>query len=186
MLSEKRRYFIGLMIPVRQLLEWQDCLRSGLLDGAVKRWTHQDDGHITLHFLGQLKLPEVENLIAKLTVFFEKTNIITLQLKSHAISRFPVSHPKVIATLIESSDDLTELHEALAIILKQLSLPVEDRVYRPHITLARLHQKDYERFQELLLDEKTMACGSVCLYESTGSTVGARYRVCHQWSLKLK
>ena len=183
MLSEPRRYFIGLTISARQLLDWQDRLRRSLLDGSVKRWTHQDDGHITLHFLGQLSLAQAENLIAKLTIFFEKVNIRTLQLKAHAIARFPENHPKVIASLIQSCDELTDLHEALAVVLKQASLPVEDRVYQPHVTLARLHQRDYEAFQEVLLDEKTMVSASVCLYESTQSTVGARYRICRQWDL---
>ena len=71
----------------------------------------------------------------------------------------------------------------MAVVLKQASLPVEDRVYQPHVTLARLHQRDYEAFQEVLLDEKTMVSASVCLYESTQSTVGARYRICRQWDL---
>ena len=183
MLSEARRYFIGLTVSARQLLDWQDRLRCSLLDVAVKRWTHQGDGHITLHFLGQLSLAQAENLIAELTIIFEKANIRTLKLKTHAIARFPVSHPKVVAALIQPCDDLNELHEALAVVLRQLSLPVEDRVYQPHVTLARLHQRDYEAFQEVLLDEKTMVCASVCLYESTRSTVGARYRICRQWDL---
>ena len=183
MLTEERRYFIGLIIPVTKLLDWQDCFMNSLADSAIKRLTHQNDGHITLHFLGQLSLVQVEHLIVELTVFFKKVNIRTLQLKAHAIARFPENHPKVIASLIQSCDELTDLHEALAVVLKQASLPVEDRVYQPHVTLARLHQRDYEAFQEVLLDEKTMVSASVCLYESTQSTVGARYRICRQWDL---
>ena len=181
-----RRYFIGLPIKEGQLTVWQESIKPTLEESSVKRWTHRCDGHITLHFLGQLKLPEVESLTSALTVFFEKSHLRILQLKAHTLSQFPASKPKVLATLIESCDDLTELYKEIAVVLKQVSLTVENRLYHPHVTLARLYQKDYEGFQEILLDKAVVACSSVCLYESTRSTTGARYRVSHQWDLKPK
>ena len=86
--------------------------------------------HLTLHFIGGVERERVPELADALRVPFDRFEI-----------RFgrAVMWPHGIAVLEPDSVPaaLLELHAALGGVLQRLSLPLDERPYRPHVTLAR-------------------------------------------------
>ena len=85
--------------------------------------------HLTLHFIGGVERERVPELADALGVPFDGFEM-----------RFgrAVMWPHGIAVLEpDSVPELLELHAALAGVLQRLSLALDERPYRPHVTLAR-------------------------------------------------
>jgi 2'-5' RNA ligase len=94
------------------------------------RLTRPERLHVTLHFIGSVAASRLDELKAHLEVPFEPFE-------------FELSQPDVwragIAVLCPRGipREFAVLHERLAAALRSLDLPVEERPYRPHVTLAR-------------------------------------------------
>ena len=86
--------------------------------------------HLTLHFIGEVERERVQELADALRTPFDGFEM-----------RFgrAVLWPHGIAVLEPDAAPaaLLELHAALAGVLRRLSLPVDERPYLPHVTLAR-------------------------------------------------
>lgn len=88
------------------------------------------DWHVTLHFIGAVPRVRLDELRSALTVPMEPFEL-----------RFgePALWPRGLAVLLPMAVPvaLQRLHDELGRRLRQLGLPVDERVYRPHLTLAR-------------------------------------------------
>jgi RNA 2',3'-cyclic 3'-phosphodiesterase len=91
------------------------------------------DWHVTLHFLGNLPEQRLPELSAGLHVPFDHFNLV--------LDR-PERWPHGLAVLGASTvpNELLDLHLRLTRAITVLDLPVEHRLYRPHVTLARAAQ----------------------------------------------
>ncbi|TQN37640.1 2'-5' RNA ligase [Blastococcus colisei] len=108
----------------------------GDLPGAP-RWTAPDRWHLTLLFLGAVPSERVPSLVSAATRAVEGTSSMTLRLAGGG--RFgSVRRPQVAwAGLDGDVDPLVALAARLADAARGLRLPVEDRPFRPHLTLGR-------------------------------------------------
>ena len=110
---------------------------------AIARWQQEWDWpsragpakperlHLTLHFLGDVEVTHLPGLVqAMQAVPFAPFD---LQLGKGEV------WPNGVAVLVPTTvpHELGELHAAMSEQLRALSLPVEERPYRPHVTLAR-------------------------------------------------
>ena len=108
----------------------------------LKTWLRlnaTDRIHLTLHFLGHLPVRDVEALPSRLRQVVEGFTRFTLA--ARGVGAFPnFNHAQVVWAGIGGADlpRLLELQAALAVPLQQAGLPVEDRRFRPHLTLARV------------------------------------------------
>ena len=86
--------------------------------------------HLTLHFLGAVAAARIPELIAALD---GPAPAFTLRLDTAEVWR------QGVAVLAPGAPppELQALHSRLGAALQKLSLPVEARRYRPHLTLAR-------------------------------------------------
>jgi RNA 2',3'-cyclic 3'-phosphodiesterase len=86
--------------------------------------------HMTLHFLGNVAGNRVAELVDGLRVPFEA---FTLEFGTGEV------WPNGVAVLLprEQPAALSRLHARLGDAVRRLQLPVDDRPYRPHVTLAR-------------------------------------------------
>jgi 2'-5' RNA ligase len=104
-----------------------------------RRWTHPDDLHVTLHFLGDT--PEERTAAIRSTVRSACAAFAPIALALAEPGLFgPPSSPRVLWLGLaepESPGALARLHEALAPGLKAAGCDLEDRPFRPHVTLAR-------------------------------------------------
>ena len=86
--------------------------------------------HMTLHFLGSVSTARIPELRAALTVPFEPFELEfgVPKLWPHGIA---VLEPHAIPA------QLMQLHADLGGALQRLEMPVEERAFKPHVTLAR-------------------------------------------------
>lgn len=86
--------------------------------------------HMTLHFLGSVSASRIPELRQALTVPFEPFELEfgVPKLWPHGIA---VLEPHAIP------GQLVQLHADLGGALQRLEMPVEERAFRPHVTMAR-------------------------------------------------
>lgn len=116
----------------------EDALRQALFHwqthhlGADVRWQHRADLHMTLHFLGGV----AEDRVGALRQLGDGIHGGGFDLILDQVGYWP--RPQVLwAGPSVTPDALTRLHGALGSALARLGLEPEQRVYKPHVTLAR-------------------------------------------------
>lgn len=86
--------------------------------------------HATLHFLGDVSTSRVPEIRAALALPFEPFDL-ELGVGSVWPNGVAVIEPLAIPP------PLAELHARMRRVVEQLEIPVDERPYRPHVTLAR-------------------------------------------------
>ena len=97
--------------------------------------------HLTLHFLGHLPVPQVEDLSSRLAPIVETHHPI--RLAAQGVGAFPsVNRAQVLWAGITGAElpRLVALQGELGGGLRRAGVPVEDRRFRPHLTLARVQR----------------------------------------------
>ena len=100
---------------------------------SALRWTRPEQWHLTLAFLGEVHDESGGELARRLARVAARAHPLTLSLGS--AGRFG---NRVLWTGVRGDiDALRRLAEAVRAAARRARLPVEDRPYRPHLTLAR-------------------------------------------------
>lgn len=162
------RLFVGINLPneIKQtLLEFQTELRQLGVKGS---WKSQENFHITLEFLGELD----QNIIPKLTETLSKVarNHKPFKLNIGGLGAFPsMIRPHTLWTGVTGSiNELNRLKNEIHIKLAENGFVLEDRKFKPHITLAsrpKLDDIDIIVVQAKKLGEFMVA--EIVLFEST-------------------
>jgi 2'-5' RNA ligase len=119
--------------------------RATLGDAAdAFRWVQAKNIHITLHFLGNVELPRVGQLTELLTRGLQEP---AFRAMTGDLGRFPSSGPPKVLWLGLSAGvhELRRVHRELAGPVEEAGLPVDDRPFTPHLTLARARDRDRSR-----------------------------------------
>jgi RNA 2',3'-cyclic 3'-phosphodiesterase len=127
------RLFVALWPPpdaVSELLAAVDEIRT---EGPRLRWTTPEQWHLTLAFLGEVadeRRPELEERLARAA-----TRHPPLALRFAGGGRFGT---RLLFTKVDGDrEPLTRLAGSIAAAARRCRIPVDDRPYRPHLTLAR-------------------------------------------------
>ncbi|HEX2547109.1 MAG TPA: RNA 2',3'-cyclic phosphodiesterase [Ramlibacter sp.] len=123
------RLFLGLW-PTAEVRDAVQAHAQAWQWPASARRTRLERLHVTLHFIGAVPTARLDEVRQGLAVPFAGCELL--------LDRMAV-WPGGIAVLEagEVPRELVQLHAALAQKLRALQLPVEERRYRPHVTLAR-------------------------------------------------
>lgn len=169
------RLFIALEPPVeikKQLLH----LRRAC-PGA--RWQTTEQMHLTLVFIGELnknRIPELLETLSQVTA-----EPLTLRLKG--VDYFGSSrYPRILFADMEDNPALHKLYSQLYKAVAAMGLALENRKYRPHITLARLERTPYPAIAEFLQHEALFKTDSFTLdqfhlFSSKQTNAGSEYRI---------
>jgi 2'-5' RNA ligase len=136
------RLFVGIDLPSeikRTLLEFQSELRELGVNGS---WKSPDNFHITLEFLGELESDKLSVLSETLTKI--AGNYRRFGLSIGGIGAFPsLKRPHTLWTAVSGSlTELNRLKQDLHQELKIKGFKLDERQFRPHITLASRPQLD--------------------------------------------
>ncbi len=130
------RLFVGIDLPSevkQQLLNFQSELRNMGVSGF---WKVKDNFHLTLEFLGELN----PNTVAKINKILEKAvlNKQSFQLSLEGLGGFPsLQRSHTLWTAIGGNKTaLLRLRDEIHLGLLSNYFTLEDRVFKPHMTLA--------------------------------------------------
>jgi 2'-5' RNA ligase len=146
-----KRTFIGVRVDASgELKAAISNLRSGLKNEDIK-WVDISNMHVTLAFIGSTEEPMIKRIESMLINDFESFGIINFQLIGFGVFR-NFKDPRIIWTAIENPDSLIITHEKVKRGLEELNIKLEDKQFKPHLTVARIKNlKDKDNLQKLIL-----------------------------------
>jgi len=104
------------------------------------KWTSEDGWHITVAFLGDIDVVETQ-CIASLREVIETVckKYRPMNFRLDKIDGFPnIENPNVIvAKAIDESGMASQLQKELVDKLRKIGIEIENRLWKPHITIAR-------------------------------------------------
>lgn len=172
------RLFVAIEIAPEirdRIVEFISTIRSQL---GSARWSHPEGLHITLKFLGNV--PD-----EKRTAIEKKLGGVKASSFSMAIGdagAFPnAKSPRVLWVGLDAPADLARLAEQVDIAMSSLGFEREQRVFTPHVTLARFNGRGNKLNVGPALSSVpkagfgTMTATEFHLYESKLSPQGSRY-----------
>ncbi|CAM4504089.1 2'-5' RNA ligase [Paenibacillus endophyticus] len=177
MSSEPLRLFIAIPIDQKwreRLTEQSRRLKSNLY---FQKWTHPEDYHITLKFLGDTSIATIQQIQKLLSNVALATEPFELRAKGWGTFGAPTSPSILWASVGGDLDALTDLHRRIEDSLEGL-YPRENRAFSPHLTIARRYKgKDQlktaidDYFPDDKGSENNWFVKEIQLYESNLETV---------------
>lgn len=178
------RLFIGLALndQAREALERVNLRLRTAKDGL--RWSTPEQWHITLAFLGSVEIERETVLLREL----RRIRHDAVPLEIDGLGFF--ERVGILHAAVEVTPGLAELQRQVVAAVRASALPVEDRPYRPHVTLARTRGRSGQRTIKQLASAATpqrphvsWTASEFLLYESQLSPAGARYLVRARFAL---
>jgi len=136
---ETIRAFIAIELPAelrQQLARLQERLKA---DNQPRiKWINPDSIHLTLKFLGNIPISDIDRITQAMTDTAKR--ITPFYLGTEALGTFPnLKRVQVVwVGLSGEVDKLKQLQQIIETNLAQLGFAAERRLFKPHLTLARL------------------------------------------------
>jgi 2'-5' RNA ligase len=165
---ELQKGLAALRVQVETLKEWQPLAPS---------WTLPQNLHITLQFLGEVEAQVLGKLISETVEELREAPSITLELGRPGWFSSD-KDPRILSLSVEPQQSLRALSQALGKVIVCLGLPLEDRPYRGHLTLAKVKAKVAKALDLADLKWpplKPLRVEEVMLYQSQPSKRGSLY-----------
>lgn len=131
MTDKKTRLFVALGVPDNASARLSGIPREGISG----RWTHPDDLHITLRFLGDLDSAQ----IPRVTEAIGRVRRPSFGIEIGGLGYFDQKQGAVLYARVDSTRKLNALCGDVTDVLVPLGFDFSMRTFVPHITLARLN-----------------------------------------------
>ena len=183
--TEVIRSFIALPINDEVRAELDRLQKHLRHSGAHVSWVCTGNIHLTLAFLGDVFEPRVAGLASVLDDVGRRIPPFRFEVAQVGAFGSPRSPRVVWAGVDEVSGALAELHRELVLGLAGLDISLEDRPFRPHLTVGRVRSR--RGLAELTSAMASVnnsrfgwvEAGRVLLMRSWLEPQGARYDVLH-------
>lgn len=134
--TKSMRLFVAIPIDQRwreQLTEHSTLLKSNL---PFQKWTHPEDYHITMKFLGDTSIGQLQKIEKLLVKVAENSNPFEIKGKGWGTFGSQASPSILWAGVGGDLNSLRNLHQRIEDSLAKL-FPKENREFNPHLTVAR-------------------------------------------------
>ncbi|KHL94220.1 hypothetical protein QW71_19415 [Paenibacillus sp. IHB B 3415] len=171
--QEFERLFIA--IPLPEALRYYLKNESARVSSGLKfaRWTHFEDFHITLQFLGDTPKEDIPGLFEALRKVSSSSKGFQLKLGEWGTFGLPDS-PRVLWTGVSGElEPLRELQKKVVSATLPLGFTAETRTYNPHLTVARKYREEQPFTLERLENLRVKGRPSGNLLPDLGWTVDA-------------
>jgi 2'-5' RNA ligase len=133
------RSFLAIELPEairKRIEEIQTDLKSSNSD---VRWVSPEKIHLTLKFFGNIEESRVDTITKSIEPLVGGTPLFSLEVRG--MGAFPnIKNPRVLwMGLIDEKQVLVALQKQLESTLETIGFQVEDRPFRPHLTLGRMN-----------------------------------------------
>lgn len=139
------RLFAALKVPQSLRKQIEGLPQKGLNSA---RFSHIDDLHITLRFMGEVeeeKLPAIIEILEGVRV--KQFNVVV-----RGLDIFEMKNQAVLYAAVESVKSVTHLSAEITERLQKIGLMFSEQFYKPHVTIARIKNisgiEDYIRKNE--------------------------------------
>lgn len=138
--GELERLFIAVKLPSElQVIVGRKCNRLSQ-ELHFSKWTHPDDYHITLQFLGDTDKEDIPAIIKALKEVGRECMPFQLSLEDFGTFGVPASPRVLWAGVSGELEKLHQLQQAVVSATLPLGYTAEKRDYKPHLTLARKYR----------------------------------------------
>jgi len=177
-----KRTFIAIKTAISEESEaLLNHLKRELKDEKI-RWVDTNNLHLTLFFIGDTSEELINEIKKKLMT--ELNNVKSFKLSCKGLGVFRnVYNPKAIWFGFEDSMSLDRLKNNLNQALKDLGFEIEEKIFKPHLTIGRTkHIKNKNKLKELMSSNENVKIQDfyikeVSFYESILTSKGATYKV---------
>ncbi len=185
------RLFIAVELPDDVRIRLEKIRRVLQSAGWQARWTRPETTHLTLKFFGNRPVDSVERLEAGIRSVL--TSERRFELWTAEMGMFPNwRRPRVIWLGIQDrSGALTRIASAVELESRRLGIEPEERPFRPHLTIARVHPEQRESIQDVeehfeqlgRLQPMRIAVNHLTLYRSDLRSNGPIYTAVERFGL---
>ena len=176
-------FAIELADDVQDLLD--DATASLRAEAPELAWIDRAKRHLTLKFLGEV----ADEAVPRLTEAADRAAAEhgPLEMSVREIGAFPnFRRARVVWIGVEQERRLELLHHDLELACESAGFEVEGRPFRPHITLARVHEplppdraRSLARAARAISYSATAVVDRLTLFDSAPASSGAHYRRLH-------
>ncbi len=184
-----KRVFIAVkIIPGPELLKILNSLKAVLGDEKIN-WVNPENIHLTLAFIGETEEERIKILSIMLKQACTGFGEFSFRLESTGVFK-NLRDPRVLWAGIEGYEKLLKLNDLIKTGLNDTGFPVEDRPFKPHITLGRIkYLKNTESLKSALEIYKDtfiqdVRVEEVILYQSILRPEGPMYKSIGVFRLK--
>jgi 2'-5' RNA ligase len=185
---------IDLSAEIQQALEQVSNQLKGQLMGVPVRWVPVKNIHLTLKFLGDVSLANLEVLEGILLT--EAARCAPFDVSVGRLGAFPSTRrPRVIWVGVEAQAELGQLQHAVDEATTRLGYAPEERGFSPHLTLGRIARNasnvEVGRIGQVVEKSEvghlgTMQVRAIHLYRSDLLPTGAVYTRLYSAKLKVE
>jgi 2'-5' RNA ligase len=164
----KIRVFIAIDFDKDTKSYFED-IKSKLEAYCIKgRFTHIENFHLTLQFIGELEQNNILRLLSAMQECISKLDSFSLTVDK--LGSFKKGNSNLLWLGIKNSNNLVGVYEKLGLALKHEKIPFDEKPLKPHITLGRqiILKKELNELIELLtVDNIVIPVNNITLMEST-------------------
>jgi 2'-5' RNA ligase len=149
-MEKRHRIFVAINLPgdiKRELFKYSEKWPE-----IEAKWTAKDNLHITLEFLGALtdqELGEVCMVVKDVAKMHQEFSLNLTKIVYGPEKLKPRQVPKFIWATGENSKELTKLKNNLQeVLLERIRFAPQERLFAPHITLARIGTFAFRQFEQ--------------------------------------
>ena len=143
---EKHRVFVAINLPneiKKELFSYSEKYPE-----LPAKWTAKDNLHITLEFLGNLTDEEIGEVCLAVKSVAEKHKSFSLNINKILYGPPKKMPPRMVWAEGEKSKELSLLREDLENALtEKVRFVPENRIFAPHITLARISEWEFRKIE---------------------------------------
>ena len=174
---------IDLAPDIRRKLDQVSFGLKQLMTEGLVRWVSADNIHLTLKFLGDVSVANLETL--KEILRQEASACAPFDIRVEELGAFPTLHrPRVIWVNVHGPQELVALQQSIDEETARLGYAREERAFSPHLTLGRVSRRaspgEVRRLGEILASAHpehpgAMRVDAVHLFRSDLRPSGAVY-----------
>ena len=159
-------YFIGIELDSSAKEKVAEIKQPWADDFSFKQWTHKEDVHITLAFLGAVEDHSIEQYQTLLNETVSDLSRTEVEINQINYFGRPDS-PRIlwIGPDEEDKKNLQPIYNTVQQIVERAGGQIEKRPYSPHITLAKKWQGNHAFQLPQEMDSFRLSVASVCLFK---------------------
>ena len=188
-MSTSRRIFVAIELPAVVLDELEDAIAPLRIEAPELAWTPSSTRHLTMKFLGDVEPDRAAGVAHMLDGIARAHRPFAIHLAR--FGAFPnFRKARVVWLGVEHEPRLELLQHDLELAAAELGFELEGRAFRPHVTLARVHEiLEVDRMRRLARAARkvdfsaTADVAAMTLFESTLAPTGARHGRIHAATL---